>query len=275
MGVLSLSLASSSFSSSPALCEEVTTAKGQAPPSDSPGVTAALPIFTRAQVAQHTTVEDGVWTTFGNGVYDITGFIENHPGGSDKVVLAAGGKLENYWNLYRQHYSSPAPREHLARMCIGRVHPDDLKADLRSNRDMKDPFSLDPDVSPVLRCFVKKPVNAEPPGPLLTHSFLTPNDIFFIRNHHPVPKELAGADYQIDEDKYLVSVEIAGSADGRRAPRSVSLSLADLKKKFPRREVVASLQCGGNRREELTNIEQTAGKCCFLPRNCFHCTVNG
>jgi sulfite oxidase len=221
-------------------------------------VTPELPVYTRAEVAQHTTVEAGVWTTFGNGVYDITGFIENHPGGSDKVVLAAGGKLESYWNLYRQHYSSPAPRQHLARMCIGRVHPADLVADQRLNRDLQDPFALDPDVSPVLRCFVKKPVNAEPPGPLLTHSFLTPNDIFFIRNHHPVPRELAAADYQLDEEKYLVTVEIAGQ-DGKRPPREVSISLADLKTKFPRHEVVASLQCGGNRREELSNIEITAG----------------
>ena len=227
---------------------------------DAPGVTANLPFYTREEVAKHTSLSTGIWTTFGNGVYDITGFVENHPGGSDKVVLAAGGRLEHYWNLYRQHYASAAPREHLSKMCIGRVHPDDLKVDKDKFDDMKDPFSLDPEVSPVLRCFVKKPVNAEPPGPLLTHSFLTPNDIFFIRNHHPVPRELASKNFDIDEDKYMITVDIAGSSDGRRPPRSVRLSLTDLKTKFRRREVVASLQCGGNRREELSNLEQTAGK---------------
>lgn len=226
---------------------------------DAPGVTAQMPVYTRAQVALHTDVADGVWTTFGNGVYDITGFIENHPGGSDKVVLAAGGKLENYWNLYRQHYSSPTPRQYLAKMCIGRVHPDDLMTDRKNIQNLEDPFSMDPDVSPVLRCFVKKPVNAEPPGPLLTHSFLTPNDIFFVRNHHPVPRKLAEADYKIDDDQYVVIVEIEGSRDGRRPVRQVRLSLAELKSRFPCREVVASLQCGGNRREELSSIEQTAG----------------
>jgi hypothetical protein len=272
MGAAGLSLCGLALTStSPAHSDAAAPTPAVAAPAateDAPGVTPDLPIYTRAEVAQHTTVdgEGGVWTTFGNGVYDITGFIENHPGGSDKVVLAAGGRLENYWNLYRQHYSSPAPRQHLARMCIGRVHPDDLKADKRSQRDLQDPFSLDPEVSPVLRCFVKKPVNAEPPGPLLTHSFLTPNDIFFIRNHHPVPRDLAAADYQIDETKYLVDIEIAGSADGSRPPRQVSVSLADLKSKFPRREVVASLQCGGNRREELSDVEQTAGE----PPPCLH-----
>ena len=115
-------------------------------------------------------------------------------------------------------------------------------------------------MSPVLRCFVKKPVNAEPPGPLLTHSYLTPNDIFFIRNHHPVPCELAQAGYQVDEDQYAVTVQITGSQDGSRPPSEVRLSLAELKSRFPRREVVASLQCGGNRREELSDLEQTAGQ---------------
>lgn len=231
---------------------------------ESPGVTPSLPVYTRAEVAQHTTVKTGVWTTFGSGVYDITGFINNHPGGSDKLVLAAGGRLEHYWNLYRQHYSSPAPRQHLAQMCIGQLHPDDIKANKKGNSDLEDPFALDPELSPVLRCFVRKPVNAEPPGPLLTHSFLTPNDIFFVRNHHPVPRELAAADYKIDEEKYMVNIEIGGDrGNGRenesQAKRVVSLSLSELKNKFPRTEVVATLQCGGNRREELSDIEQTAG----------------
>lgn len=226
---------------------------------DAPGVTDELPVFKRAEVAKHDTLEKGMWTTFGNGVYDITSFVENHPGGSDKVVLAAGGKLESYWNLYRQHYTSPTPRQHLERMCIGRLHPDDLKSEQCSNRDMKDPFALDPDVSPVMRCFVKKPVNAEPPGPLLTHSYLTPNDIFFIRNHHPVPPKVAKTNFQIDDNEYKIDIEIVGNPDRNREAKKVSISLAELKKNFPVREVVASLQCGGNRREELSNIEQTAG----------------
>jgi sulfite oxidase len=228
-------------------------------PEDAPGVTSSLPVYTRKEVSKHVTREAGVWTTFGNGVYDMTGFIDNHPGGSDKVVLAAGGKLESYWNLYRQHYSSAAPKQHLAKMCIGRLHPDDLKSDLASVKDLTDPFSMDPEVSPVVRCFVKKPVNAEPPGPLLTHSFLTPNDIFFIRNHHPVPQKLASVNFKIDESKYIFTVKISGKQDGSRSAKEVSISLADLKSKFPCREVIASLQCGGNRREELSNIEMTAG----------------
>eukprot|EP00617_Octactis_speculum_P027459 CAMPEP_0185771048 /NCGR_PEP_ID=MMETSP1174-20130828/62910_1 /TAXON_ID=35687 /ORGANISM="Dictyocha speculum, Strain CCMP1381" /LENGTH=72 /DNA_ID=CAMNT_0028456769 /DNA_START=6 /DNA_END=220 /DNA_ORIENTATION=- len=47
-------------------------------------------VFTRAQVATHTTLEDRIWVTYQDGVYDITEFIANHPGGSDKIRLAAG-----------------------------------------------------------------------------------------------------------------------------------------------------------------------------------------
>ena len=55
-------------------------------------------------------------------------------------------------------------------------------------RDLSDPYSGDPEISPVMKIVQNKPINAEPPGPLLTHSWLTPNGIWFIRNHHPVPK---------------------------------------------------------------------------------------
>ena len=34
-------------------------------------------------------------------MYDITDFVANHPGGSEKIILAAGGPVEPWWNLYR------------------------------------------------------------------------------------------------------------------------------------------------------------------------------
>ena len=37
---------------------------------------------------------------------DITNFLENHPGGIDKIMLAAGGAVEPYWNIYRQHLNN-------------------------------------------------------------------------------------------------------------------------------------------------------------------------
>jgi cytochrome b involved in lipid metabolism len=56
----------------------------------------------QAEVRQHTTPEKGIWVTFGEGVYDITAFVSQHPGG-DKILLAAGGALEPFFAMYPQH----------------------------------------------------------------------------------------------------------------------------------------------------------------------------
>ena len=39
-------------------------------------------------------------------VYDVTEFAQSHPGGKSNILLAAGGDLEPFWNLYRQHQTS-------------------------------------------------------------------------------------------------------------------------------------------------------------------------
>lgn len=171
--------------------------------------------------------------------------IQNHPGGAEKAQLAAGGQLENYWNLYRQHYNSPTPKMLLGQMCIGRLDPKDV-AENKRNRDTSDPYCNDPDVSPVLRCIQAKPVNAEPPGPLLGHSWLSPSSVFFVRNHHPVPT------VSKSDSEYKIEIQI-----GEEDP--VSLSLDQIKKIFKKQEVVATIQCGGNRREEMSILEPTAG----------------
>ena len=51
----------------------------------------------------------------------------------------------------------------------------------------QDPYVNDPSRHPALKINTKKPFNAEPPMQLLADNFVTPNDIFFIRNHLPVP----------------------------------------------------------------------------------------
>lgn len=55
------------------------------------------------EVAQHNKAEKGIWVTYQGNVYDITEFIAHHPGGSQKVILAAGGALEPFWALYAVH----------------------------------------------------------------------------------------------------------------------------------------------------------------------------
>ncbi|XP_037795072.1 uncharacterized protein LOC119590494 [Penaeus monodon] len=52
-------------------------------------------IHTR-QVSKHATMKDRVWVAYRHGVYDITDFIQEHPGG-DKILMGAGGSVEPFW----------------------------------------------------------------------------------------------------------------------------------------------------------------------------------
>ena len=63
------------------------------------------------------------------------------------------------------------------------------------------------------------------------HGLITPNDLFFVRNHAPTPR--------IDPDRYVLTVTGAGVRE------DVRLGLDDLKA-LPRRTLIAYLECAGN-----------------------------
>ena len=167
-----------------ALCEQRERERGD-----------ALPTFTKAEVAKHKGGEAGVWVTLGNKVYDITNFIANHPGGVEKISLAAGGSLEPYWSLYRQHVDhtesdgSIVPKEHvaefLAPMHIGWLDPADVASE-RSMRSADDPYANEPTRHPALISISDVPCSAELPREFITDDWITPAPLWFVRNHHPV-----------------------------------------------------------------------------------------
>lgn len=49
-----------------------------------------LPNFTIDEIERHKDRNTGVWVTFQHGVYDISEWIDIHPGGISKIMLAAG-----------------------------------------------------------------------------------------------------------------------------------------------------------------------------------------
>ena len=81
----------------------------------------------------------------------------------------------------------------------------------------------------------ESPFNAGPPPDRLRASFVTPVEDFFVRNHGGVP--------EVDAASFRLTV-------GGAVERPLELSLAELDR-FPRRELTATLQCAGNRRQEL------------------------
>lgn len=53
-------------------------------------------------MSKHNSKDNRIWVTFREGVYDITEFVEMHPGG-EVILLAAGAAIDPFWNMYAVH----------------------------------------------------------------------------------------------------------------------------------------------------------------------------
>ena len=53
----------------------------------------------RDEVAKHRSSKS-VWVTYKDGVYDVTEFAAQHPGGAARLMLAAGGAIDPFWAMY-------------------------------------------------------------------------------------------------------------------------------------------------------------------------------
>lgn len=204
------------------------------------GQGSSQPIYTQDEVTKHRSLKDGVWVTYKGNVYDITEFVSMHPGG-DKILLAAGGDLEPFWALYAVH-SQDHVLDILSAYKVGELSAEDRRQ--QESVVSSDPYSTDPVRHPVLHLNSLKPFNAEPPPEILSDSYITPSAIFFKRNHLPVPR--------VDPATYRLQVE--GLPGG-----VLSLSLEELKTRFPKHTVTATLQCAGNRRSEMNKVKQVKG----------------
>jgi len=106
------------------------------------------------------------------------------------------------------------------------------------------PYSLEPHRNSRFTINSQEPFNAEPPIRELTKSFVTPNDLFFVRNHAPVP------DVRLDTFRLSISGLVQ---------QPLTLSLTELQNGFRKVRVMATLMCAGNRRTELHNIQPVRG----------------
>src|SRR4051794_36575484 len=96
----------------------------------------------------------------------------------------------------------------------------------------------------------QEPFNAETPRAALADDPLTATDAFYVRGHGAVP--------EIDSAAFRLRV------DGL-VERELDLSLMTLREAFREREVTATLQCAGNRREGLIAVRDIPGEAPWGP----------
>lgn len=105
-------------------------------------------------------------------------------------------------------------------------------------------YSCEPPHSELLFVQASQPFNAEPPTSSLVEFDVTPEDLVYCRNHGPVR--------EFDEETFTISIK--GGVE-----RELTLTVPDLKSMFPLVQVVAVLQCAGNRRNEMSAIKKVYG----------------
>ncbi|KAI9206095.1 Oxidoreductase, molybdopterin-binding domain-containing protein [Polychytrium aggregatum] len=226
---------------------QVAAAASAAPSAPTPvpslnSVKPGLPFYTADQVAQHDSKATGIWVISGDGVYDITNFVDIHPGG-ERIFLAAGKSIDPFWNVFTIH-QSPETRALLEEYRIGNVDPNHRRSSDDDAKALQLLFANDPERSPELIVRAAKPCNAETPVHGL-RSFVTPTDLHYVRNHLPVPK--------IDVDDFRIKIE------GPGIPDDYSVSLDDIKRIGKEVELTVTLECAGNRRKDMHDTKPTKG----------------
>lgn len=97
----------------------------------------------------------------------------------------------------------------------------------------------------LIRLTGKHPFNSEPSlTRLMSHGFITPAPLHYVRNHGPVP--------MATWDDW--TVEVTGLVK-----RPTRFTMAQLVSEFPSREFPVTLVCAGNRRKEQNMVKQTVG----------------
>ncbi|XP_036148221.1 sulfite oxidase, mitochondrial isoform X2 [Monomorium pharaonis] len=195
--------------------------------------------YTLEEVGQHDSKKNRIWVTYGQGVYDITEFIDKHPGGPSKIMMGAGGSIEPFWTVFANH-NTPEIHSLLESMRIGNISEEDAES---NKSDLYDPYATEPTRHKALIINGSKPFCAEPSSQLLVESFLTPVQFFYVRNHLPVP--------QIDIKDYTLELAIEGTTKKTLDFKGIT--------KYKKKTITAAVMCGGNRRSEMSKVKKLKG----------------
>lgn len=77
-------------------------------------------IYTAEDVASHTQASS-CWVTRAGKVYDVSGFLQDHPGGDDVVLNNAGKDIGEVMKDGKEHHHSDSAYEMLEEYVIGRL----------------------------------------------------------------------------------------------------------------------------------------------------------
>ncbi|EFB15322.1 hypothetical protein PANDA_012887, partial [Ailuropoda melanoleuca] len=98
------------------------------------GVETSVTYYRLEEVAKRNSMKE-IWLVIHGRVYDITRFLNEHPGGEEVLLeQASAGASESFEDV---GHSSDA-REMLKQYYIGDVHPNDLKPESGSKDPLKD-----------------------------------------------------------------------------------------------------------------------------------------
>jgi cytochrome b involved in lipid metabolism len=81
-------------------------------------VSPAVKRYTRAQVRRHNTATD-CWTIIGRSVYNLTDWVNRHPGGASRIIALCG--RDGTQAFRAQHGGQSRPASELATFRIGRL----------------------------------------------------------------------------------------------------------------------------------------------------------
>lgn len=207
-------------------------------------------VFNRKDVAQHNNLDKGVWITYKGNVYDITDFIKHHPGGSHTIMMGAGGDVEPFWKTYTVHEAIEV-QSLLSKYQIGILEKDEQLNLNEMTTTLEGPYANDPIRNPLLKVLTQEPFNAETPPKLLVETPVTPTEIFFVRNHLPVP--------EVDIEDYKLGIYIGSDVDSDSHKLLKEFTIDELKNIYKSYTIDSVIQCSGNRRSDLKKIKEIKG----------------
>eukprot|EP00930_Biecheleria_cincta_P021940 TRINITY_DN16113_c0_g1_i1.p1 TRINITY_DN16113_c0_g1~~TRINITY_DN16113_c0_g1_i1.p1 ORF type:complete len:397 (+),score=56.07 TRINITY_DN16113_c0_g1_i1:37-1191(+) len=199
------------------------------------------PCYSRAEVQQKdgSGTDGQVWVTYKDGVYDVTDYIKEHPGGKF-ILQAAGGPVDDWWRYWGQHHISTKVVEALEQIRIGRLQDYEEEEDIeKTGRGVWEDEqtargrAISRQTSSIL---TEIPYQTETCMSELCDSFLTPSAKLYVRNHAPVP-------FVDSASEHLITFAMEADSEGAET----TLTLRELRDRFACKTITSILQCTGNR----------------------------